>query len=92
MKIHYGINYKYNNNMGFVFKQEPTEQERFVMRLQEENKAQADEIAKLNEFLELVGRGHLYDLWKDGLYDPKVDTTVDQYIEFEDLSSNEEGK
>ena len=75
--------------MGFVFKQEPTEQERFVMSLQEENKAQAAEIEKLNEFLELVGRGHLYDLWKDGLYDPKAETTGDEYVEFEDLSNDD---
>ena len=73
--------------MGFEFRQEPTEQERFITRLQEENKAQSAEITKLNEFLELVGRGHLYDLWKDGLYDPKLETILDEYVDFEDLSN-----
>ena len=75
--------------MGFEFRQEPTEQERFIMRLQEENKAQSAEITKLNEFLELVGRGHLYDLWKDGLYDPKLETILDEYVDFEDLSKDD---
>lgn len=70
--------------MGFVFKQEPTEQERFVMRLQEENKAQAEEIAKLNEFLELIGRAHIYDMW---LTDGKMpETKEENYVDFEDLS------
>jgi hypothetical protein len=78
--------------MGFNFVTEPTEHERQMNTLKTQIAGLEGEIAKLNEFLELVGRGHLYDLWKDGLYDPKVDTTVDQYIEFEDLSSNEEGK
>lgn len=75
--------------MGFVFKQEPTEQERYVISLQTKIEGLEAEVAKLNEFLELVGRGHLYDLWKDGLYDPKADTTVDQYVDFEDLSSDD---
>ena len=75
--------------MGFEFRQEPTEQERFITSLQEENKAQSAEITKLNEFLELVGRGHLYDLWKDGLYDPKLETILDEYVDFEDLSNDD---
>lgn len=75
--------------MGFEFRQEPTEQERFVMRLQEENKTQSAEIEKLNEFLELIGRAHLFDLWKDGLYDPKLETILDEYVDFEDLSKDD---
>jgi len=76
--------------MGFVFNQEPTEHEKQIINLKKQMEGLEGEIAKLNEFLELVGRGHLYDLWKDGLYDPKADTTVDQYVEFEDLSNKEE--
>jgi len=75
--------------MGFEFRQEPTEHERQMNTLKTQITELEGEIAKLNEFLELVGRGHLYDLWKDGLYDPKADTTVDQYAEFEDLSDED---
>ena len=72
--------------MGFNFVTEPTEHEKQIINLKKQMEGLESEIAKLNEFLELVGRGHLYDLWKDGLYDPKGDTTVDQYVDFEDLS------
>jgi len=67
--------------MGLVFKTEPTEQERYVLGLQEQIKTKDEEIAKLNEFLELVGRGHLYDLWKDGLYTPGPDGSEGTFAE-----------
>jgi hypothetical protein len=71
--------------MPFEFK---TQEERNPVKHPLEDKVTElqNEIEKLNEFLELVGRGHLYDLWKDGLYDPKAETTADEYVEFEDLS------
>lgn len=41
------------------------------------------EVTLLNEFLELMGKAHLYDLWKDGLYTPEAEGEV---VEFEELS------
>jgi hypothetical protein len=72
--------------MGFNFVTEPSEHEKQITTLKKQIEGLEGEIAKLNEFLELVGRGHLYDLWKDGLYDPKAETTADEYVDFEDLS------
>ena len=84
--------------MGFVFKTEnernpvetgPTPEEILIKGLETQLAETQAEIAKLNEFLELVGRGHLYDLWKDGLYDPKLETILDEYVDFEDLSNDD---
>lgn len=65
--------------MGFEFKQQLTKEQQRIQDLE-------NEVAKLNEFLELVGRGHLYDLWKDGLYTPEPEGEV---VEFEDLSADD---
>ena len=40
------------------------------------------EVALLNEFLELIGRAHIYDMWKDGIINQEqtieiTDGTVD---------------
>ena len=75
--------------MGFNFVTEPSEHEKQIIILKKQIEGLEAEIGKLNEFLELVGRGHLYDLWKDGLYDPKLETILDEYVDFEDLSKDD---
>jgi len=75
--------------MGFNFVTEPSEHEKQIITLKKQIEGLEAEIEKLNEFLELVGRGHLYDLWKDGLYDPKLETILDEYVDFEDLSKDD---
>ena len=73
--------------MGFVFKQEPTEQERFVMRLQDQIKELEGKVAKMDEFLELIGKAHIYDMW---LTDGKLpETKTDNYIDYEDITNEE---
>jgi hypothetical protein len=71
--------------MGFEFRQEPTEQERFVMRLQDQLKELEGKVAKMDEFLELIGKAHIYDMW---LTDGKMpETKTENYIDYEDLTN-----
>ncbi len=73
--------------MGFEFRQEPTEQERFVMRLQDQVKELEGKVAKMDEFLELIGKAHIYDMW---LTDGKIpETKTDNYIDYEDITNEE---
>jgi hypothetical protein len=73
--------------MGFEFRQEPTEQERFVMRLQDQIKELEGKVAKMDEFLELIGKAHIYDMW---LTDGKMpETKTEDYIDYEDITNEE---
>jgi len=73
--------------MGFQFRQEPTEQERFVMRLQDQIKELEGKVAKMDEFLELIGKAHIYDMW---LTDGKMpETKTEDYIDYEDITNEE---
>ena len=73
--------------MGFEFRQEPTEQERFVMRLQDQIKELENKVAKMDEFLELIGKAHIYDMW---LTDGKIpETKTEDYIDYEDITNEE---
>ena len=70
--------------MGFEFRQEPTEHERQIMRLKDQISELENKVAKMDEFLELIGKAHIYDMW---LTDGKMPETVtDSYVDFEDLS------
>jgi len=60
--------------MGFDFK---SEQDRNPIK-SEEVQLLEQEIASLNEFLELIGRAHIYDMWK---YDKQ---TGEQTIDIEE--------
>lgn len=79
--------------MGFIFQSAeernpvPSHEQLQAAKMQEnENKmAQLEQqIAKMDEFLELIGKAHIYDMW---LTDGKMPETVtDSYVDFEDLS------
>jgi len=62
--------------MGFNFVQQPTKEQQRIQDL--ENK-----VAKMDEFLELIGKAHLYDLWLDNQWTPEPEGEV---VDFEELS------
>jgi len=69
--------------MPFEFKQEPTEHEKQIITLKKQITELEDKVAKMDEFLELIGKAHIYDMW---LTDGKLpETKTDNYIDYEEL-------
>ena len=67
--------------MGFVFKQEPTAQEKHIDFLQTKITKLESEVTQLNEFLELIGKAHIYDAWLAGEITPQKDSSEGTYAE-----------
>jgi len=65
--------------MGFEFKQQLTKEQQRIQDLE-------SKIAKMDEFLELIGKAHLYDLWLDDQWKPEAEGEV---VDFEELSLND---
>jgi hypothetical protein len=57
------------------------------MRLQDQIKELENKVAKMDEFLELIGKAHIYDMW---LTDGKMpETKTEDYIDYEDITNEE---
>ena len=66
--------------MPFEFK---TQEERNPVKHPLEDKVAGLEkqVAKMDEFLELIGKAHLYDAWLEGEYTPQRDSSEGTYAE-----------
>jgi hypothetical protein len=70
--------------MGFNFVTEPTEHEKQIINLKKQITELEGKVAKMDEFLELIGKAHIYDMW---LTDGKMpETKTENYVDYEDLT------
>jgi hypothetical protein len=79
--------------MGFIFQTAeernpvPSHEQLQAQKLQQTNDRVAElekQVAKMDEFLELIGKAHIYDMW---LTDGKMpETKTENYVDFEDLT------
>jgi hypothetical protein len=73
--------------MGFEFRTEPTEHEKQIITLKNQITELEGKVVKMDEFLELIGKAHIYDMW---LTDGKIpETKTDSYIDYEDITNEE---